>query len=481
MMDKKRTAQLISKISIALTLSLMTTVAVLYGAVSIRPAVGAQSVDTLRGIIGDKAVAQIETVAFQMTDTMRGWEYNLGITKPAPPWNITTSSKQAALPRPITMPATTTSHPPVQNPIFQPARFHTPISHAFLASVHVSTPLIAATHITIHGSTKTVTALASKHALPTATPTPLPTPTPVPTISPPWSPAPIKMAGTHQQGAGQWSIYLRNRAGQPIAYRAFLRPDPRRPYALAAIVAFDLKATRLHFVLGTKGPRSGVKIRRPGCIPPQDFQAGRLIAVFNGGFKARHGHFGTMVHGITVLPPRQRLGTIAMYADGRVRIGMWGTELTPSPNIQAWRQNGPLVIHKGQVNPHTADYAPLDWGYTVKGAIAVWRSGLGISADGRTLYYVAGNSLTLPALARTLAAVGAYQAVQLDINNYWVHFDAIKSDRSGVWTEPLFSTMKSQDDNRYLKRFWRDFFYMTVNNKNSLPAGNQMAMDQASK
>jgi hypothetical protein len=93
---------------------------------------------------------------------------------------------------------------------------------------------------------------------------------------------------------------------------------------------------------------------------------------------------------------------------------------------------------------------------------AVWRSGLAISADGRTLYYVAGNSLTLPMLARTLAATGASAALQLDINIGMVHFDAIQSTPAGLLPVPLFNSMHAQSDDRFLNSDKRDFFYVTT-------------------
>ena len=93
-------------------------------------------------------------------------------------------------------------------------------------------------------------------------------------------------------------------------------------------------------------------------------RAGLLLAAFNGGFKVRQGHFGAMVNGVTLVPPRPGIGTVATTADGTVRIGEWGTEIVPSDGLMAWRQNGPMIIHNGQINPHTADFSPLDWGYT---------------------------------------------------------------------------------------------------------------------
>ncbi|MBI3176690.1 MAG: hypothetical protein HYZ35_01745, partial [Chloroflexi bacterium] len=105
--------------------------------------------------------------------------------------------------------------------------------------------------------------------------------------------------------------------------------------------------------------------------------------------------------------------------------------------------------------------APQDWGFTVNGVTAVWRSGLGISADGRALYYVAGPSLTTTALANMLAATGAVQAMQLDINNYWVHFASVQANGSKLLAVPLLDAM-NQNISRYLQGYTRDFFYVTT-------------------
>ncbi|HEX7976176.1 MAG TPA: phosphodiester glycosidase family protein [Anaerolineales bacterium] len=224
----------------------------------------------------------------------------------------------------------------------------------------------------------------------------------------------------------------------------------------------DLARTRLHFVLGSKEPASPVSVDRTGQIPEADLKPGFLLAAFNGGFKANQGQFGAMVYGLEVLPPRPGLGVIGMYADGQVRIGAWGSEITPSPQLITWRQNGPLIIQAGEINPRTADFDPQTWGYAVRGSTATWRSGVGISSDRRTLFYAAGPDLTLPALAASLQAAGSYQALQLDINDYWVHFDAFRAAGAGLQPVCLLDEMKSMDDLRYLTGFSRDFFYLTL-------------------
>lgn len=383
-------------------------------AVTVLPAAGAQGAEALRGLVGDRAVAQLETVVFRIQDSLRQWAYQHGGARPSSPW--------ASMPVASAL-ANSTARPLVAKPRAAP-----------MALMPTAAPL------------------------PSATPLPATLAPPTPTALPVWSPAPLAALGS-LPGEGQWSAYLQAPPGQTVASRTFLQPDPRRPYAVAAIVAFDLSATRLKFVLGSREPLSSLAIRRTGRIPPSDLQPGRLLAAFNGGFKANNGHFGAMSNGAIVLPPRAGFGTVALYADGRVGIGAWGIDITMVPDLLAWRQNGPLLIHDGQVNPHTADTAPSDWGWTVDGATAVWRSGLGISADRRTLFYVAGPTLTLPALTSAMATAGAAQAVQLDINNYWVHFDAIRGPK--MQPVPLFDTM-NEGVGRYLWGYTRDFFYVTA-------------------
>ncbi len=264
-------------------------------------------------------------------------------------------------------------------------------------------------------------------------------------------------------GEGRWTAYLWDAAGNVVAYRTFLQPDPERPYASVAVVAFDLQATRLHFVLGYEEPTSSVYISRPARIPASDMVPGKILAAFNGGFKAEHGHFGVMLDGVTLIPPRDGFGTVAMYDNGKVLLGAWGKDITASPRLVAWRQNGPLIIQGGQINPHTDVTDPQVWGYTTDGSTATGRSALGISQNGNVLYYAVGFDLTLPVLARAVQDAGAYQAIQLDINNFYTHFEAFSVGSDGKLTVvPLLDQMKGPGDQRYLTINSRDFFYVTT-------------------
>ena len=127
------------------------------------------------------------------------------------------------------------------------------------------------------------------------------------------------------EGEGAWTSYIKDDAGATLAYRTFIQPDPKRPYTLVAIVAFNLSRIRLGYVLGTIDPElKGTAIPgRKGIIPAPDFKPDVLLATFNGGFKGEHGAFGAMSDGIVAIPPRDGLATVAMYEDGTIKIGEW--------------------------------------------------------------------------------------------------------------------------------------------------------------
>jgi hypothetical protein len=254
--------------------------------------------------------------------------------------------------------------------------------------------------------------------------------------------------------------YIQDPVGRTIAYRTFLQPDPNRPFEIVAVVAFDLAHTHLHYVLGFEEPYSPNGPKRTGAMPEEDKP--RLLAMFNGGFKATHGEYGAMADGVQALPPRADVGTLVMYKNGQVSLGQWIDDIHPSDTMEAWRQNGPLVVHDGKINPKIYNNSPQDWGYTVNEVSPTWRSGVGLSKDGESLYYFGGPSLSMEALARAMLAANAYEGLQLDINNYWVHFVAVEHDNGKLKLDPLFPNGMQENIDRYLHPYGRDFFYVTA-------------------
>ncbi len=353
-------------------------------------------------------MAWLEGVVFQAQDTLLKVEFSMG-AEPAAPWVVGSAA--------ATPPSNKTFGIP-------PSVLHTP---------------------TVKIVPEKTTTAAS----------PSPTATPIR-----WPPLPVPALG-RLEGEGEWTPYFSNTQGETVAYRTFLQPDPDRPYAIAAIVAADLDKIRLRYVLGFEEPffKNEVDVERTGIIPKADKQPGILLAAFNGGFLTRHGIFGVVVDGKILVPMIDGLGTLAIYPDGRVQIGVWGGDITSLEGISTIRQNGPIVIRGGEINPQAFEDSLELWGASLGGDMTTWRSAVGVSADGRTLYYVAGWSLNMPALAHALKTAGAYSAIQLDINHFWVLFARFVFEPDGLNAIPLLDEMKENVD-RYLYACSRDYFYL---------------------
>ena len=175
----------------------------------------------------------------------------------------------------------------------------------------------------------------------------------------------------------------------------------------------------------------------------------------------------TMADGVTILPPRQGLATVAMYADGSIRLGAWGRDMTTTLDLIDYRQNCPLLVDAGQINPSVTSGSRQAWGYTVNNADTTWRSGLGLSRDGRFLIYAVGNSLTVEALARALQQGDADSAMQLDINGFYTRFvtyqvaSNAQTPANALVANKLLNQMTG-DQLQFLKPYDRDFFYVTA-------------------
>ena len=94
------------------------------------------------------------------------------------------------------------------------------------------------------------------------------------------------------------------------------------------------------------------------------------------------------------------------------------------------------MIQNGTLNKAVND--PTQWGYTVTGETITWRSGVAISQDEQTLYYFAGQYCDITSLSRAMQTVNPQTAMQLDINNFWVHFTAFKDDHGTFAAQALF-------------------------------------------
>ncbi|MCU1391765.1 MAG: hypothetical protein JWM34_193 [Ilumatobacteraceae bacterium] len=96
------------------------------------------------------------------------------------------------------------------------------------------------------------------------------------------------------------------------------------------------------------------------------------------------------------------------------------------------------------------------WGRMVGDTLFVWRSGVGIDAQGRILS-VASEGLRVRTLAALLQRAGAVRAMELDINHSWVTFNAFHHDTNGQPTGTKLLTGMSKSSSRHLSADTRDF------------------------
>ena len=263
------------------------------------------------------------------------------------------------------------------------------------------------------------------------------------------------------KGEGVWQPVGPVIGGAPSMEETFLHPDPQRPWATTYLVWINPAAVRLHYVAGTEQPASLSGIHGPGMLPTDPSVASKVVAAFNAGFKSDSTTFGAMADGELYSPPVHGIATLALYKDGHVALGAWGTSAVPQTGTMSYRQNLPLIVDQGKSSPLLND--PAAWGVVVGNSTYVWRSGIGITLHG-DLVYAAGDPLSAYTLAQSLQAAGAWRAMQLDINSYWVTFNFyhwVGNSGAGYLVGQKLASAMIRPASRYLSPDTRDFFYLT--------------------
>jgi hypothetical protein len=139
---------------------------------------------------------------------------------------------------------------------------------------------------------------------------------------------------------------------------------------------------------------------------------------------------------------------------------MWGRDFQMGPDIASARQNLSLIIDNGVPAPDLATGGSAKWGATLGNKLLVWRSGVGVTANG-ALVYAGGNNLSATTLAGVLVRAGAVRAMELDINSEWVDYftygpPAPTQAPTSLSATKLLPEMRASAD-RYLTDNSRDF------------------------
>ena len=148
--------------------------------------------------------------------------------------------------------------------------------------------------------------------------------------------------------------------GAAIAYQATVHPHKIKGFVFTTIVAFDRSLIDLKMVAGIQEPESKTvpADRRSGLVPKADHN--RLLVVFNGGFKAKHGRYGMMLDGDLYVPPKDDACAVAFYSDGSLRIRPWSELVADTGAMSGWRQTPPCLLDGGVVSERLAHFLVQD-------------------------------------------------------------------------------------------------------------------------
>jgi hypothetical protein len=263
------------------------------------------------------------------------------------------------------------------------------------------------------------------------------------------------LAGPPLPGEGQWRV-LETVNGVPAIYSTFLRQSATYSSYVSAIVSMDPRLVTFALHPGSEDPGGGNwGPNSDPWIPPG--QRTGLLATFNGGFKLDASQGGFYLNGQYHGPLVDGAASVVYYKNGTVKIGAWGRDVRMTNQVAGVRQNLKLIVDHGQI-PATVDTdVETHWGFTLGGAYYVWRSGIGITSDGRVIF-VYGPALNVRQLATLLQHAGAVEGMQLDINPFWTSYEYYQAGGQPSGPTPV-NVLPGQQGaaDRYYSVWSRDF------------------------
>jgi hypothetical protein len=230
------------------------------------------------------------------------------------------------------------------------------------------------------------------------------------------------LAGKPITGEGQWRV-VEKVNGEPAILSTFLRDATYTSY-VNGVASIDQRLVRFYLRPGYEDPGYG------NWKAPFDVPAGSrtgLLATFNGGFKISDAEGGFYLNGVHYDSLENGSASIVYYKNGTIKIGEWGRDFTMNSSIAGVRQNLKLLVDRGKISPNLNQDIETNFGATLGGGYFVWRSGLGITSDGR-IVYVYGPALDVQDLAELLRRAGAVEGMQMDINPAWMKFDYYQAE-----------------------------------------------------
>ena len=243
--------------------------------------------------------------------------------------------------------------------------------------------------------------------------------------------------------------------GIPLVQVAYLRPDALHTSYLSAVVWMSGKHTRLEQHPGLTDPgKLSLWTQKPSIV---NSTSTGLVAAFNSGFKIKDARGGYYDNSHTVGTLMPGAASLVVYRNGTTDIGVWGSDVTMTPDVVSVRQNLQPLIENGQLATNLDAAVKANWGTTVGASTNVWRSGIGITVNG-DLVYIVGDALSARTLATLLLNAGAVRAMQLDINKSWISYMWFTHKAGSELLTPHKVLNFQRPANRYFSTTSRDFF-----------------------
>jgi Phosphodiester glycosidase len=259
-------------------------------------------------------------------------------------------------------------------------------------------------------------------------------------------------AGAPLPGEGQWRVVEKVK-GEPAILITFLRDGGQYTSYSNGIASIDQRLVKFSLRPGTEDP--GPAPGDGGNWGVSDYiapgQRNGVLATFNGGFKLDSAGGGFYLNGMYHGSLVKGAASIVYYKNGTIKIGEWGRDFTMNSSIEGVRQNLELLVDHGKLSPDANSAVKTgNWGATLGGGYWVWRSGIGITKDGRVVF-VYGQALDAQDLGELLKQAGAVEGMQMDINPEWMKFDYYQANGhpSDPTPVPLLPTQQASPYSYY--------------------------------
>lgn len=264
-------------------------------------------------------------------------------------------------------------------------------------------------------------------------------------------PARVSSPLPYQPGEGYWYPTKIKVNGATAVYVARVRPDKIHSSVYSAIAWFDPHLLAFQQIPGTQLPEGSFD-HGNGRVPAvlRNF----YMAGFADGYKMDQSQGGYINKGSVVKAMVQGKATLLTYPNGNIDVVKWNNANPPTGFTTA-RQNLDMMVENSKsavLNEDQARWGQV-WYGTGSGHNFVWRSGIGIRADG-TVVYVQSGALSAGTLADLLVRAGAVRAMALDMNEAFANGDLYGPYRP---RNLAINPENKNPTNKFWKRSTRDF------------------------